>query len=209
MPIKVAIVEDDQRVCDSLAVLIDGTADMRCIGAHSSAEKALQELPRHRPDVVLMDINLPGMSGIECVRQLKAKLPATQIMMLTMFEDSEQIFESLTAGASGYLLKRTSPVKLLESIEEVCRGASPMSGKIARIVVQYFQSLKKSPDADCKKLSDREEQILALLARGDRYKEIASQLDISFDTVRSHMRNIYDKLHVHSRTEAVVKYLKR
>jgi DNA-binding NarL/FixJ family response regulator len=208
MPIKVAIVEDDERVCESLAVLIDGTAEMRCTGTYPTAEKALQEIPLHPPDVVLMDINLPRMSGIECVQKLKTAVPRVQILMLTMFEDSEQIFKSLTAGASGYLLKRTPPSKLLESINEVYRGASPMSGKIARIVVQYFQTLKSTPDPDCEKLSAREDEILGLLSKGYRYKEIGSLLGISFDTVRSHMRNIYDKLHVHSRTEAVVKYLK-
>ncbi|MBI3191043.1 MAG: response regulator transcription factor, partial [Pedosphaera parvula] len=151
-------------------------------------------------------INLPNMSGIDCVRKLKEIMPSVQILMLTMYEDSDQIFNSLTAGASGYLLKRTPPAKILDAIKEVRNGASPMSGKIARIVVQYFHKVTAAaPDKE--KLSKREEEILELLAKGYRYKEIADSLSISFDTVRSHLRNIYEKLHVSSRTEAVVKYL--
>jgi DNA-binding NarL/FixJ family response regulator len=208
MPINVSIVEDDRRVRESMSVLIDGAENLRCAGAFATAEEALARVPQVKPDVLLMDINLPGMSGIECVRKLKAQMPKLQILMLTMYEDDEKVFQSLVAGASGYLVKRTSPAELLKAIEEVHGGASPMSGKIARTVVEYFQKLQHgSPREDY--LSKREEEILDLLVKGYRYKEIADALTISFETVRSHLKNIYDKLHVHSRTEAVVKYLRK
>jgi DNA-binding NarL/FixJ family response regulator len=207
MAISVSIVEDDAGIRESIAVLIDGSPGFRCLSTHATAEEALRKIPANPPDVILMDINLPGMSGVECVQKLRALLPRLHVLMLTMYEDGDLIFKSLTAGASGYLLKRTPPAKLLEAIEEVHRGASPMSGKIARIVVQHFQNLKPaSPETE--QLTPRENETLELLAKGYRYKEIADKLGISFDTVRSHLRNIYDKLHVHSRTEAVVKYLR-
>jgi DNA-binding NarL/FixJ family response regulator len=209
MAIKVSIVEDDEGVRDSLAALINDADGFQCVSSHPSAEDAIAQIPLKKPDVVLMDINLPNMSGIDCVRKLKEILPQTQIMMLTMYEDGEQIFNSLAAGASGYLLKRTPPAKLLEAITEVQRGASPMSGKIARVVVQYFQKKAQPAAPESQTLSKREQEILDLLAKGFRYKEIADTLSISFDTVRSHLRNIYDKLHVSSRTEAVVKYLNK
>jgi DNA-binding NarL/FixJ family response regulator len=206
--ITVSIVEDDRRVRESLCVLINGAENIRCISTHATGEEALAAVPDKQPDVVLMDINLPAMSGIECVRKLKTQIPKLQILMLTMYEDDENVFQSLVAGASGYLVKRTSPAELLKAIEEVHRGASPMSGKIARTVVQYFQKLQgAAPEKEY--LSKREEEILNLLAKGYRYKEIADALSISFETVRSHLKNIYDKLHVHSRTEAVVKYLRK
>lgn len=207
MPITVSIVEDDRRIRESLGVLINGAENMRCIGGYASGEEALEQIPGKKPDVTLMDINLPGMSGIECVRKLKALLPKLQILMLTMYEDDEKIFQSLVAGASGYLVKRTSPSELLKAIEEVHSGASPMSGKIARTVVEYFHK-QQGNSAEHVSLSRREEEILRLLAKGYRYKEIADALAISFETVRSHLKNIYDKLHVRSRTEAVVKYLR-
>ncbi len=210
MPITVSIIEDDRRVRESLAVLIDGADNLRCLSTHATGEEALEEIARKSPDVVLMDINLPAMSGIECVRRLKARLPKLQILMLTMYEDDEKVFQSLVAGASGYLVKRTSPAELLKAIEEVHQGASPMSGKIARTVVEYFSRLAgQSTSPQPEYLSKREEEILNLLAKGYRYKEIADALSISFETVRSHLKNIYDKLHVHSRTEAVVKYLRK
>ena len=208
MSINVSIVEDDNRIRESLAVLIDGTENIRCASTHRTAEDALAQLPLKKPDVVLMDINLPKMSGIECVRRLKVLMPKVQILMLTMYEDDELVFQSLVAGASGYLVKRTAPAELLEAISQVHSGASPMSGKIARTVVEYFHKMAGgSPHEE--KLSAREEEILHLLAKGYRYKEIADALSISFETVRSHLKNIYDKLHVHSRTEAVVKYLRK
>ena len=200
------MVEDDDDVRKSLAVLLNGTAGFECVSTHRSAEDALAVIPGHRPDVVLMDIHLPGQSGIECVRQLKARLPATHFLMLTMYEDSKLIFQSLGAGASGYLLKRTPPAKLMEAIQEMQAGGAPMSGAIARIVVQHFQD-RLAPAAATDSLSPREREVLDLLAKGHRYKEIAERLGISFDTVRAHLRNIYDKLQVRSRTEAVVKYL--
>jgi DNA-binding NarL/FixJ family response regulator len=206
--ISVSIVEDDQRVRESLAVLINGADNIRCLATYATGEAALEEVIRKKPDVILMDINLPGMSGIECVRKLKAQMPKLQVLMLTMYEDDEKVFQSLVAGASGYLVKRTSPAELLKAIEEVHSGASPMSGKIARTVVEYFQTLQSAKPQQ-EYLSKREEEILALLVKGYRYKEIAEALSIGFETVRSHLKNIYDKLHVHSRTEAVVKYLGR
>ena len=207
MPINVSIIEDDRRVRESLSVLINGSENTRCISAYTSGEEALEEIGLKKPDVVLMDINLPGMSGIECVRKLKAKMPKIQVLILTMYEDDEKVFQSLVAGASGYLVKRTSPSELLNAIQEVHSGASPMSGKIARTVVEYFHK-QQGAAAPHEPLSRREEEILGLLAKGYRYKEIADTLSISFETVRSHLKNIYDKLHVRSRTEAVVKYLR-
>jgi DNA-binding NarL/FixJ family response regulator len=207
MPITVSIVEDDRRVRESLSVLINGAENTRCISTYPSGEEALEQMAAKKPDVVLMDINLPGMSGIECVRKLKAQMPKVQILMLTMYEDDENVFRSLVAGASGYLVKRTSPSELLNAIEEVHSGASPMSGRIARTVVEYFQK-QQGAAAHEEPLSKREQEILNLLAKGYRYKEIADTLSISFETVRTHLKNIYDKLHVHSRTEAVVKYLR-
>lgn len=208
MPITVSIVEDDNRIRESLAILIDGSENIRCISAHATAEEALRQIPIKKPEVVLMDINLPNMSGIECVRKLKTTMPKLQILMLTMYENDEQVFQSLMAGASGYLVKRTSPAEILKAIEEVHSGASPMSGRIARTVVEYFQKLQTAaPEQE--HLSKREQEILDLLVKGYRYKEIADSLCVSFETVRSHLKNIYVKLQVHSRTEAVVKYLRK
>jgi DNA-binding NarL/FixJ family response regulator len=208
MPITVSIVEDDRRVRESLSVLINGAENIRCQSVYASGEEALVGVPRGKPDVVLVDINLPGISGIECVRKLKVQMPKLQVLMLTMYEDDEKVFQSLVAGASGYLVKRTSPAELLKAIEEVNNGSSPMSGKIARTVVEHFQKLQHiAPQQEY--LSKREEEILNLLVKGYRYKEIAEALSIGYETVRSHLKNIYDKLHVHSRTEAVVKYLRK
>jgi DNA-binding NarL/FixJ family response regulator len=208
MAIAVSIVEDDARIRESLAVLLNGAQNIRCVSSHASGEEALAQLPQKHPDVVLMDINMPTMSGIECVRQLKQLMPRVQFLMLTMYEDDDLVFQALIAGASGYLVKRTSPAELLSAIEEVQSGASPMSGKIARTVVEYFHKLQHvAPSQD--NLSKREQEILDLLVKGYRYKEIAEALGISFETVRSHLKNIYEKLHVHSRTEAVVKYLRK
>jgi DNA-binding NarL/FixJ family response regulator len=207
--ISVSIVEDDRRVRESLCILINGADKTRCVSSHSSGEEALAVIPQKKPDVVLMDINLPGMTGIECVRRLKAQMPKLQVLMLTMYEDDEKVFQSLVAGASGYLVKRTSPADVLKAIEEVQSGASPMTGKIARTVVEYFQKLQGAAPEQQEYLSPRETEILNLLAKGYRYKEIADSLSIGYETVRSHLKNIYDKLHVHSRTEAVVKYLRK
>mgnify|MGYP002622702126 CR=1 FL=1 len=203
-PIKVAIVEDDSRLRESLSALIEGSEGFRCLGAFPDAETGLKLIPANWPDVVLMDINLPNMSGTECVSRLKAENPSLQIIMLTVYVDEEQIFNSLVSGASGYLIKKTSPARILEAITDVCSGGSPMSSNIARKLVQHFQG---KPASETRNLTRREHEILSLLAKGYHYKEIAAQLSISMDTVRTHIHNLYEKLHVRSRTEAVIKYL--
>jgi DNA-binding NarL/FixJ family response regulator len=202
--IRVALVEDDPQVREGLQRLIAAAAGFECAAACASAEEALARLPALRLDVVLMDIHLPGMSGIECIRQLKLQQPAMQVAMLTVFEDHDRIFQSLAAGASGYLLKQTPPEKLLEAIAELHRGGSPMSAQIARRVVETFQrpAPAAAPEAD---LTPRELEVIRLLARGFLYKEIADQLGLSVETVRTHLHRIYDKLHVRTRTEAVMK----
>jgi DNA-binding NarL/FixJ family response regulator len=208
MPITVAIVEDEKSLREDLADLINSRKGLRCIATFGSAEEALRGLPEKPPHVVIMDINLPGMSGIECTRALRAKLPDTEIVMLTMFEDAELIFAALRAGASGYLLKRFAAAELTTAIEQTHRGGSPMTPQIARHVVRFFQTQGRAI-AESDALTEREYDLLSLLARGRQYKEIADQLGISVDTVRSHIRRIYRKLHVHSRTEAAVKFLGR
>jgi DNA-binding NarL/FixJ family response regulator len=212
--ITVSLVEDDPGVRANLAKMIDGTPGFHCQAAYADGPSALKSIPAHRPDVVLMDINLPGMLGIECVRRLKSVAPDLPVLMLTVYDDSEQIFKSLQAGATGYLLKRTPKDKLLEAIQEIISGGAPMSRQIARRVVQYFQQASQfprlsHPSPEVATLTDREGQVLALLAKGHAYKEIADLLKISFETVRTYVRSIYDKLHVHSRTEATLKYLGR
>lgn len=207
MSIKVSIVEDDSGIREGLEILINGSEGYQCLRTYKNAEAAFSNIPHEKPDVILMDINLPGATGIECVRKLKEIIPDINIIMLTMYDDSKRIFDSLAAGASGYLLKRTPPLKLLEAINEVNNGGSPMSSQIARMVVESFKGTGFSQEEKAK-LTNREEEILALLAKGFMYKEIGEKLFISTETVRSHLRNIYEKLHVRSRTEAVVKYLK-
>ena len=211
-PIQVTIVEDDADIRASLAALISTAEGFRSLETYPSGEAALKGIPRNPPDVVLMDINLPGMNGIECVRQLRSALPALPILMLTVYDDGEQLFQSLMAGANGYLLKRTPKAKLLDCIGEVLHGGAPMSRQIARKVVNYFHLLAQMPSAEklspeVSNLTAREQEILANLAKGYSSKEIANALGISSETVRNHMRNIYEKLHVHSRTEALLKYL--
>ncbi len=205
--IEVSIVEDDVRVRNSLARLIDSTKGMQCVSQHPSAENALAELPIVKPGVVLMDINLPGMSGVDCVGRLKELLPETQVVMLTVYENTDLVFNALTAGATGYLMKQTPPEELLQAIQDVHAGGSPMSSHIARKVVASFR-LAPSPASEHEKLSPREQEVLDYLVRGYMYKEIAEVLKISFDTVRSHVRNIYEKLHVRTRTEAVTQHLR-
>jgi DNA-binding NarL/FixJ family response regulator len=206
MPIKVAIVEDDRGTRDSLEELLGRARGLCCVGTHPNGEDAVQHLARHAPDVVLMDINLPGISGIQCVARIKHLLPDVQILMLTTYEDSDLIFESLRAGASGYLLKNMPASELIQAVEQVHDGGAPMSTHIARKVVNYFQQVQ-APASDVQSLTVREHEILALLAKGFLYKEIADQLGISMSTVRAHLHAVYEKLHVHSRTEAVVKFL--
>jgi RNA polymerase sigma factor (sigma-70 family) len=203
--IRVAIVEDDTPVRESLSVLVAGTGQFRHVGSYPNAEVALKELQQTKTDVVLMDIHLPKMSGIECVARLKQLQPAVQVLMLTAYGENDEIFQSLQNGASGYLLKKTSPAEILEAIVDVHSGGSPMSNSIARKVVQHFQ--KKPANNDTEKLTPREHEILELLAKGYHYKEIAGELSISVMTVRVHLRHIYEKLQVRSRTEAVVKFL--
>lgn len=212
--IQVALVEDDPNLRANLTAMLNSSAGFHCQAAYADGQAALFGIPAARPDVVLMDINLPGMLGIDCVRHLKDTMPKLPVLMLTVYEDSEQIFKSLMAGASGYLLKRTSRDKLLEAIREINAGGAPMSRQIARRVVQFFQKVNELPVTTGNasvvvSLTDREKEVLAALAKGYAYKEIADQLKISFETVRTHLRSIYEKLHVHSRTEAVLKYLGR
>jgi len=212
--IQVALVEDDPNLRANLAAMLNSATGFKCQATYPDATAALRGIPANRPDVVLMDINLPGMLGTECVRQLKDLTPNLPVLMLTVYEDSEQIFKSLMSGATGYLLKRTPKDKLLEAIREVNDGGAPMSRQIARRVVQFFQKVNTLP-TDVQKsavvvdLTEREKEVLEALAKGFSYKEIAGQLNISFETVRTHLRTIYEKLHVHSRTEAVLKYLGR
>jgi len=209
-PIKVAIVEDDEVVRESLAVLISGASGFMCLGAYARPLDAILAIPQDSPDVLLMDIQLPEISGIECVRRLKTMVPSVQVIMLTMYEDDQLVFDSLQAGAAGYLLKRTPHVQILAAIEDVHRGGSPMSSSIARKVVQLArqaQIVPVSAGAGLTRLSPREVQILEHLSKGFRYKEIAEVLSISVETVRTHLRRIYEKLQVSSRTEAVVRFL--
>jgi len=206
--IRVALVEDDPQVREGLQSLLNSSPGFCCVAACASAEEALQRLPALIPDVVLMDIHLPGMSGIECIRRLKEEKPQLQISMLTVFEDHDRIFQSLAAGASGYLLKQTPPEKLLGAVAELHHGGSPMSAQIARQVVETFRRPARR-EAGEEDLTPREQQIIRLLAKGYLYKEIADQLGLSVETVRTHLHRIYDKLHVHTRTEAVMKLFGR
>ncbi len=208
MAIKVSIVDDDDGIRSGLATLIRRAPALKLLGEYADAETAVKEIPGKVPDVVLMDINLPGMNGVECVRQLKAALPKLQILMLTVYEDSDSLFNSFKAGASGYLLKRTASSRLLEAIHEVNMGGSPMTPQLARRVVQFFNVPDKAADSPISRLTPGEREFLDQLANGYAYKEIADRMKISIDTVRSYVRTVYEKLHVHSRTEAVVKYLR-
>jgi DNA-binding NarL/FixJ family response regulator len=206
MAITVAIVEDNPEVRRNISRFIDGAPGFRCTCACASAEEALRVIPNSPPDVVLMDIQLPRMSGIACTASLKQALPTVPVMMLTVYEDPDAIFNALKAGASGYLLKRADPAKVLEAVTELYHGGSPMTGEIARKVIESFHRDKATaPPQD--KLTAREEEILEQLAKGYVTKEIADKLGITPATTRFHLKHIYDKLHVHTRTEAVIKYL--
>lgn len=205
--IRVAIVEDDLVVAELTGQLIDETDGMACCGIFASAEIALEKLAKANPDVILTDINLPGNSGIECVRELTPLLPESDFVMFTVFEDNENLFDALAAGASGYLLKRSEPREVVDAIRSVRKGESPMSGSIARKVVTHFHRME-SARKETEVLSSREKEILDMLSEGLLYKEIADRLGIKIPTVNCHIRNIYDKLHVHSRSQAVAKFLK-
>lgn len=208
MPISVSIVEDSDKFRETLARVLNRSEGFRCISHYPNAEEALKAIPADKPEVILMDINLPGMNGVECVRQLKQLMPSLQVMMLTVYEDTENIFNALAAGATGYMLKRTSRDELLEAIREVHRGGSPMTTPIARKVVQSFQRAAPAASAT-ETLSPREQEVLDCLAQGFLYKEIAEKLNISYETVHTYIRRIYEKLQVRTRTEAVAKFLKR
>ena len=204
MSISIAIVEDLDVVRNGLKDFISLSTDFLVVGSFKTGEDALQQLPEIRPDIVIMDINLPGMNGIECIRQVKDKSPSTQFMMFTVYENDDKVFEALKAGASGYLLKNTGLLQIAESVKELHEGGSPMSANIARKMVNLFRDTdKKTPFLDL--LSNREKEILQLLAKGLLYKEIAEQLTITTGTVRIHIHKIYEKLHVQNRTEAINK----
>jgi DNA-binding NarL/FixJ family response regulator len=204
----VAIVEDNAVIRNSFRQWIEAAPGFRCVAACGSAEEALVELPRLKPDVVLMDINLPGESGIVCTARLKEKLPGVQVIMVTVYRNHELIFQALQAGACGYLLKRSSPEELLAAISEVLSGGAPMTSEIARMFVEAFQKKPaSSASGEADQLTQREAEILVLLAEGLSNKEIADRVKISYDTVRAHLRHIYEKLHVRGRTEAVKAYL--
>lgn len=207
MPIKVAIVEDLAEVRDGLAELVASDRELLLVECFENAETAIQRLPVLRADIVLMDINLPGMSGIECIRSIKEKCPLTQFMMFTVYENDEKVVQALQAGATGYLLKRTEAPRILESIKELNQGGSPMSSNIARKLLNIFFDKKKANKKEI--LTERENTVLQLLADGLLYKEIADRLNIAHGTVRQHIHNIYEKLHVTNRTEAVNKYFER
>jgi DNA-binding NarL/FixJ family response regulator len=208
MPISVSIVEDNDKLRGTLARVLNRADGFHCVSQYANAEDALKDLPQARPDVVLMDINLPGMNGVECVRQLKQLIPQTQVMMLTVYEDTENIFNALTAGAGGYLLKRTTGKELLEAIQEMHRGGSPMTMHIARKVVQSFQQTAASAQFT-ENLSPREQEVLDFLSHGFLYKEIADKMGVSYETVHTYVRRIYEKLQVRTRTEAVAKFLRK
>ena len=204
MEIKVAIFEDNQLLRESLQQLINNAEGMACSGAFPDANKLLRNMQMANPDVVMMDINMPGISGIEAVQVIKEKFPQVHILMQTVFDDNDKIFAAICAGASGYMLKKTSPLKMIEAIRETYLGGAPMTASVAVKVLQMFrqQTIEKTEFID---LSEREKKILAQLVKGKSYKTIASDCFISIDTVSTHVRHIYEKLHVHSKSEAVAK----
>jgi DNA-binding NarL/FixJ family response regulator len=207
MPIRVSIVEDLAEIRDGLSDLIRSDKELLLLENFTTAELAAAKLPGLAADIVIMDINLPGMSGIDCIKQIKGKCPSTQFMMFTVYENDEKVLQALQAGASGYLLKRTKPERILESIKELSQGGSPMSSNIARKLLTIFLDEKKITRKEA--LTERENEVLQLLADGLLYKEIAERLNIVHGTVRQHIHNIYEKLHVQNRTEAVNKYFER
>ena len=204
MSISIAIVEDLDEVRNGLKSFLSLSEGFAVLDTFTTAEEALYDIPKLKPDIVIMDINLPGMNGIECIRQVKSKVPLTQFMMFTVYENDEKVFEALKAGASGYLLKNTGLVQLIESLKELHNGGSPMSANIARKLVSVFREKEKNSEPVAI-LSNRENEILVLLSKGLLYKEIAEQLSIATNTVRQHIHKIYEKLHVQNRTEAINK----
>ena len=206
MVIAVSIIEDNQGTRDDLVELLNRAPNLRCLAAYDSAEAALAEIASRTPDVALVDINLPGMNGIELVAKLKSASPKVQVLILTCYEESRMIFDALRAGASGYLLKKSIPTELIPSIELVHNGGAPMSVQIARQVVDYFHQIPAA-ETDVEKLTKREQEVLELLAKGFLYKEISEHLRIGLPTVKSHLKQIYEKLHVQTRTEAAIKFL--
>jgi DNA-binding NarL/FixJ family response regulator len=216
--IKIAIVEDDAGLRDTFHQLFQSTPGFHVVATFGDGESALRGLPEKNPHLVLMDINLPGISGIDCLRKLKSVLPATKVIMVTVYDDNDNLFQSLVAGADGYLLKKSNRERLLESVREIASGGAPISPQIARRMVEYFHHLEtpgersqqqvlRAPELQA--LTSREQQVLGKLAEGFAPKEVASELGISWETVRNHVTNIYTKLHVHSRSEAILKYLGR
>jgi DNA-binding NarL/FixJ family response regulator len=208
MSIAVSIVEDEPRTRESLLRLLGRAPRVRCVGNYATGEDALRGIPADNPEVVLVDINLPGMSGIECVAKLKLKLPRLRVLMLTTYGDSDRIFDSLRAGASGYLLKNAGYAGLIEAIDEVHAGGAPMTAQVARQVVEHFHRIQK-PASEMEKLTAREQELLGLLVKGYLYKEISERLNISMSTVSMHLQHIYEKLHVQSRAEAAAKFFGR
>ncbi len=202
--IKIALVEDHKTTREAIERIINLSPDCRCVCACATAEEGLRLIPAHQPEVVLLDIQLPGMSGVECAARLKELLPAVQLIMVTVYEDPDTIFRALRAGACGYLLKRTAPEDVLQAIREAHRGGVPMSVEIARKVIAYFQG-QAAPRKETESLSNREREVLDLVAKGFSNKEIAGQLGVSLDAILWHLKHIYQKLHVHSRSQAILK----
>jgi DNA-binding NarL/FixJ family response regulator len=207
--INVIITEDKTTIREGLALLINATEGMTCVAQYGSCEEMLEDINNHEPDVILQDIGLPGMCGIDGVKEIRKSLLDVVILMLTVYEDEDNVFESLKAGASGYLLKKTQPMQLIEAIQDSHKGGSPMSSSIARKVVTFFQKKKTSVEDEKSNLSNREIEILESLAEGNSYKMTADKLFISIDTVRTYIRTIYKKLHVHSQSGAVAKAIKK
>jgi DNA-binding NarL/FixJ family response regulator len=208
MPIRISIVEDNPTLRETLVRMFGQAPGIQCVSHHATGEEAVSKIPAANPDVALVDIHLPGMDGIECVSKLKTQMPDLQILMLTRYEQNDLVFNSIRAGASGYLLKNTPRAELIQAIESVHAGGAPMTMQVARKVIEHFRQIQQ-PSAEVEKLTPREQEVLALLAKGYLYKEIGDELGISINTLRNRLRAIYEKLHVHSRTEATVKFLGR
>ena len=205
-PITVALVEDDERISRTLAMILDDAADCRCVGQYRSGEEAVAAIPAQAPRVIIMDVNLPGINGVECVRQLVATGVASHILMLTVHKDTDVIFEALAAGATGYLVKPVQAEQLLAAVRDIYGGGAPMTSSIARKVVQTFH---RKPAAPGEALSTRETEVLDWLAKGHSYKEIAELMKVTYSTVHTHIERIYKKLHVNSRAQAVARHMRR